>query len=354
MALSSAFWLRIWNILWTSSKIRKVVLRKVYAETVSVFVIQLNLYKITKSIVKKLKSVQIFYPMVRKNFINWNVQKPLGSYLLLFISTPKAFSFLKSQWTDEKRKTYPLWLCILYCWAREWRNFVLQNRKRTKLFGRLKILSTSWKKQPRIFTTENKTSRWFFKISPPVSKESVNDCWMCTEAFENDQEKVLDLCHHSGRFLGWAHSQGNLKRKIDNFNPLIAHNTAGFDIYQWHVQYSTKRIQTTSSLWIPQQMKSKFISLFPSGETNLWTQQIEAKCLRKHAILDTFKFMAQSLEKLVSFVPMEKICLPRGSIQYWKNSVTDWLTEKVRRFSLHIPGHLRKILWRKTASKGVY
>ena len=66
-----------------------------------------------------------------------------------------------------------------------------------------------------------------FRGVPPIQKESVNHCWICETPFEIDPEKVLDHCHYSGKFLGWAHSGCNLSRKSLNFTPVIAHNMTG-------------------------------------------------------------------------------------------------------------------------------
>ena len=76
-----------------------------------------------------------------------------------------------------------------------------------------------------------KQSHRFFRGQPSVPKESVNNCWMRSKRFEEDQKKVLDHCQYSGSFLGWAHSQSNLERKSINFTPVIAQNMAGYGIH---------------------------------------------------------------------------------------------------------------------------
>ena len=76
-----------------------------------------------------------------------------------------------------------------------------------------------------------KQSHRIYKSKPSTHKDTVNDCWIRKKPFTNDEEKVLDHCHYSGTFLGWAHSECNLQRKSKNFTSVIAHNMAGYDIH---------------------------------------------------------------------------------------------------------------------------
>ena len=87
-----------------------------------------------------------------------------------------------------------------------------------------------WEKMAKDIYNRKQSHRCF-RGQPSVPKEYVNDCWICNKLFEEDQEKVLDHCHYSGNFLGWAHSQCNLKRRSINFTPVNAHNMADYDIH---------------------------------------------------------------------------------------------------------------------------
>ena len=83
--------------------------------------------------------------------------------------------------------------------------FYLKNQNRTQLFGRL---YQRVEKKTDIYS--RKQGQRLLRSNPPIRKESPKDRWSCNKPFENDQEKVLDHCPCSGKFLGWAHSQGNL------------------------------------------------------------------------------------------------------------------------------------------------
>ena len=53
-------------------------------------------------------------------------------------------------------------------------------------------------------------------------------CWICNEEFEDDV-KVRDHCHFTGRSRGAAYNSCNLKYRKPNFTPVVFHNLNGYD-----------------------------------------------------------------------------------------------------------------------------
>ena len=41
-----------------------------------------------------------------------------------------------------------------------------------------------------------------------------NSCWICKKLINNDEEKVRDHCHITGKFIGAAHQKGNVNLKL--------------------------------------------------------------------------------------------------------------------------------------------
>ena len=41
-----------------------------------------------------------------------------------------------------------------------------------------------------------------------------NNCWICKKVIYNDEEKVIDHCHVTGKFRGAAHESCNLNFKL--------------------------------------------------------------------------------------------------------------------------------------------
>ena len=63
---------------------------------------------------------------------------------------------------------------------------------------------------------------------PPSANDSV--CWLW-EAPLSTTERVVDHCHSTGKFLGFAHSKCNLKRRTVNYIPVVAHNSSNYDLH---------------------------------------------------------------------------------------------------------------------------
>ena len=128
---------------------------------------------------------------------------------------------------------------------------------------------------------QKKQSHRVFQGRPPYPSDQAAECWICGSAFV-DEVKVLDHCHYSGAFLGYAHNQCNLKRRSINYVPVIAHNSSNYDIH--HLCKSLH----------------EFDSECKGVSKNIY------EYLR---FLDSYCFLPSSLDKLVSYLPSESFNL---------------------------------------------
>ena len=56
-----------------------------------------------------------------------------------------------------------------------------------------------------------------------------NNCWICKEFINNDEEKVRDHCHVTGKFRGATHQNCNVNLKLTKKVHVIFHNLRGYD-----------------------------------------------------------------------------------------------------------------------------
>ena len=56
-----------------------------------------------------------------------------------------------------------------------------------------------------------------------------SSCWTCKKFINNDEEKVRDHCHVTGKFRGAAHESCSLNLKLTKKVPIIFHNLRGYD-----------------------------------------------------------------------------------------------------------------------------
>ena len=152
-------------------------------------------------------------------------------------------------------------------------------------------------------------------------KERYNEetrCWICKGEFDENEEKVKDHCHYTGRYRGAAHNECNLKYRKPDFTPVIFHNLSGYDSHLFikNLGFSEGNIDC-----IPNN-EEKYISFSKKIKVGTYSKMAldadgdifyEQKP-KYHTIrfIDSFKFMAASLEKLVNNLPKDD-CINLGS-----------------------------------------
>ena len=168
-------------------------------------------------------------------------------------------------------------------------------------------------------------------------KERYNEetrCWICKGEFDNknkNKEKVKDHCHYTGRYRGAAHNECNLNYRNPNFTPVVFHNLSGYDSHLFikNLGFSEGNIDC-----IPNN-EEKYISF----SKKIWVGTYPKKALdadgdifceqkpKYHTIrfIDSFKFMATSLEKLVNNLPKDD-CINLGS--YYSDDKFNLLARK--------------------------
>ena len=124
-------------------------------------------------------------------------------------------------------------------------------------------------------------------------------CWICKGELNND--KVRDHCHFTGRYRGAAHDKCNLNYRKPNFTLVVFHNLSGYDSHLFikNLGFSQGNINC-----IPNNGE-RYISFTKSIEVGRYTsKEGENKPLHhKIRFIDSFKFMATSLDSLVNNLP---------------------------------------------------
>ena len=104
--------------------------------------------------------------------------------------------------------------------------------------------------------------------------QSSNTCWICEKLIDNDDEKVRDHCHLTGKFRGATNLP--LNKKV----PIIFHNLRGYDSHLIFCELNKFDVKIDV---IPNRLE-KYMAFF----------------LNKNLVfIDSMQFMNSSLEKLV-------------------------------------------------------
>ena len=106
--------------------------------------------------------------------------------------------------------------------------------------------------------------------------------------------------------MGFAHSECNLKRRSIQFIPVVAHNLSNYDLH--HVCLHIHKFKPGCKIDIIPSTDEKYITL--SIGVPIKTYQDKTGATRTVyeylRFIDSFRFMACSLKKLVSYLPKEK------------------------------------------------
>ena len=124
-------------------------------------------------------------------------------------------------------------------------------------------------------------------------------CWICKG--ELGEDKVRDHCHYTGKYRGAAHNKCNLKFRKPKTIPVVFHNLSNYDAHLFvkNLGYSSGNINC-----IPNN-EEKYISFTKSVIVGNYTNkkgEIKNKTYDLRFI-DSYKFMAAPLDKLVSNLP---------------------------------------------------
>ena len=68
--------------------------------------------------------------------------------------------------------------------------------------------------------------------------QSSNTCWICKKLSDNDDEKVRDHCHITGKFRGSAHWSCNINFQLTKNVPVVFHNLRGYDSHFIFCEFS--------------------------------------------------------------------------------------------------------------------
>ena len=107
-----------------------------------------------------------------------------------------------------------------------------------------------------------------------------NSCWICKNLNDNDEEKVRDHCHITGKFRGAAHWNCNINFQLTKNVPVIFHHLRGYDSHLIFNELDKFNVK---------------ISVIPNGLEKYMTFFLNKNLV----IIDSMQFINSSLYKLV-------------------------------------------------------
>ena len=152
------------------------------------------------------------------------------------------------------------------------------------------------KKIKKIHKKFNFSAKMIFTAKDQSTFENATICWICQKEF-GESKKVRDHCHFTGKFRGAAHNICNLQFKKPKFTPVIFHNLSGYDAHLFVKNLG----KTEGNIKCIPNNEEKYISFSKDIIVEEYENKKGEKIEIMHELrfLDSFKFMASSLENLV-------------------------------------------------------
>lgn len=144
--------------------------------------------------------------------------------------------------------------------------------------------------------------------------EKATKCWICQGDF-NEDKKVRDHCHFTGKYRGAAHNKCNLNYKKPKFTPVVFHNLSGYDSHLFIKNLGASEGKINC---IPNN-EEKYVSFTKEVVVGSYTDKDGKEKDVKHELrfIDSFKFMASSLDKLSG--NLDRCCFKNTSNFYSNN-----------------------------------
>ena len=150
-----------------------------------------------------------------------------------------------------------------------------------------------------------------------------DECHICNNKYTDEDIRVRDHCHITGKYRGSAHQECNLKLRVNPEEvkiPVIFHNLRGYDCHfiMQEIGAIVKEYEYTNKKGQKCQMN---INAIPNN-----MEKYMAFMLGNHlTFLDSLQFMSSSLEKLVSNLPRESL---KYTSQRFKGTKLDLMVRK--------------------------
>ncbi|XP_014478544.1 PREDICTED: uncharacterized protein LOC106746452 [Dinoponera quadriceps] len=177
----------------------------------------------------------------------------------------------------------------------------------------------------RAYTLLSANIKTMKKLTPTEERDFASvdaRCHICGGPFESDDDtRVRDHCHLTGRYRGPAHSRCNLNYRNSHIIPLFFHNLSGYDAHFIIERIANSFEGSVNLLPINKERYLSFTKNIKCAHVK-WRQRVKLR------FVDLFRFLSTSLDKLASFFDEDKLRATRLTFSHLTASDFALLTRK--------------------------
>lgn len=137
-------------------------------------------------------------------------------------------------------------------------------------------------------------------IKDEVLFAMTQECEICGKTYDADDVRVRDHSHLTGKYRGSAHKTYNLIYQESRNIPIVFHNLTNYDSHFLMKKIATAFDGDISVIPLTDQQYISFTKTVPSLHSNDYSKFIRLR------FIDSFRFMASSLDQLTSLLPSDK------------------------------------------------
>ncbi|XP_071579074.1 uncharacterized protein [Temnothorax nylanderi] len=148
-------------------------------------------------------------------------------------------------------------------------------------------------------------------------------CHVCQKAFQPEDKRVRDHCHLNGRYRGPAHSRCNLNYRNVYVIPVFFHNLSGYDAHFIIEKIANDFEGGVELLPLTKENYISFSKTVKETQTDgMWNRLVKLR------FVDSYKFLAASIETLASYLDKNKLRITRSEYADLNTEDLDLLTRK--------------------------
>ncbi|XP_024888609.1 uncharacterized protein LOC112465332 [Temnothorax curvispinosus] len=148
-------------------------------------------------------------------------------------------------------------------------------------------------------------------------------CHVCGKPFQPEDKRVRDHCHLTGRYRGPAHSRCNLNYRNVYVIPVFFYNLSGYDAHFVVEKIANDFEGGVDLLPLTKESYISFSKTVKETQTDgKWDRYVKLQ------FVDSYKFLAASIETLASYLNRDKLRITRSEYADLSAEDLDLLTRK--------------------------